>query len=56
MGRRPGLASEIRGAVRPGMYTELRVGAADCKTTTLEHIVVRDDGPIFLDVELEPRE
>jgi hypothetical protein len=53
--RENGLASELRGWTRPGFYPTLRVGAQGFRERVIEGVTVRDDGPTYLDVELEPR-
>jgi hypothetical protein len=53
--REDGLASELRGWTRPGLYPTLKVGAQGFRERVIENVTVRDDGPTYLDVELEPR-
>jgi hypothetical protein len=52
--RENGLASELRGWTRPGFYPTLKVGAQGFLERVIEGVTVRDDGPTYLDVELEP--
>jgi hypothetical protein len=49
------LTCEMRGWTAPHLYPSLTVGARGCRERVLENVRVRDDGPTFLDVELEPR-
>jgi hypothetical protein len=50
-----GWTSELRGWVAPGVYPALRITARDYRERVIEGLRVRDDGPTFVDVELEPQ-
>jgi hypothetical protein len=47
--------SELRDWVPPGLYPTLTIKAKGFRERVLKNVHVRDDGPTFLDVELEPR-
>ncbi len=51
---RDGPLSELRWWTRPGFYRSLRVAASGFREHRIENVEVRDDGPTFLDIELEP--
>lgn len=50
-----GPLSEYHWWTCPGFYPSLRVTAKGFRERLIENVDVRDDGPTFLDVELEPR-
>lgn len=50
-----GPACELRGRTSPGLYPSLKAGAKGFRERVIENVQVSDDGPTFLDVELEPR-
>ncbi|MCK6458585.1 MAG: hypothetical protein L6Q95_01665 [Planctomycetes bacterium] len=49
-----GPLSELRWETSPGLHPVLRIGAKGFRERVIENVTVRDDGPTFLDVELEP--
>jgi hypothetical protein len=51
---RDGPLSELRWWTWPGFYPSLEVKAKGLKKRVIENVTVRDDGPTYLDVELEP--
>jgi hypothetical protein len=50
-----GWTSELRGWVAPGEYPALKITARGYRERVIEGLRVRDDGPTFVDVELEPQ-
>jgi hypothetical protein len=52
---RNGPLSGMRWWARPGFYPSLGVSATGFRERVIEDVTVKDDGPTFLDVELEPR-
>jgi hypothetical protein len=51
---RDGSLSELHWWTWPGFYPSLMVEAKGFRRRVIENVTVRDDGPTFLDVELEP--
>ncbi len=49
-----GPLSELRWDTSVGLHPVLRIGAKGFRERVIENVTVRDDGPTFLDVELEP--
>jgi hypothetical protein len=51
-----GPTSELRWWTRPGYYRSLTIAAKGFRERRIESVQVRDDGPTFLDVEIERAE